>query len=80
MTKTQSQTIWELCRYGFQLAAYEAEAQWGSGEAYLPDLHCKLPRELEHFIERCNRQAREYSRALSAANSPDPRSVLGDSP
>jgi hypothetical protein len=71
MTYTQSQAIWELCRQGLPLAAYEAEAHWESGKIYRPQLHCKLSRESERIIERCNREARETSKAHTRIKSQD---------
>ena len=54
MTHIQSQAVWELCRQGLQLAAYEAEHNWDQGQIYRLDLYLQVPRWIRSLIERCN--------------------------
>ncbi|MEA3277116.1 MAG: hypothetical protein U9Q81_17880 [Pseudomonadota bacterium] len=61
MTSSQAQAIWELCREGFPLVAYEAETHWQRRDVYAPDRHTNVSRALEHLIERCNWETEERS-------------------
>jgi hypothetical protein len=54
MTTTQSKALWELCRQGYPVKAYEAEERWDKGEQYQLDWQVKVSREIMHLIEQSN--------------------------
>ncbi len=54
MTTSQSQALWELCRQGLPLSAYEAAHCWEQGQTYKLRERVKLPREVEGLIDLCN--------------------------
>ena len=57
MTMTQSKALWELCRQGYPVKAYEAEERWERGEIYELDWQVQVSKEIMHLIEQSNWEA-----------------------
>lgn len=57
MTMIQTKALWELCRQGYPVKAYEAEEQWERGEIYELDWQVQVSREIMHLIEQSNWEA-----------------------
>ena len=64
MTNYQLRTIWELCRQGLQMSAYDAERCWEHGDMYHLDYDVKVPRLIKSLIECSNRDVQQIARPV----------------